>query len=234
MPYPVAKLPYGLRCRFHDLAAPLERYNLQIAAGNAAICPPMQTIEKCKIFTLLCENGVTTLYHRNGSSDPDKLMVLNENSLVCGNHFSFFKASVDYLTSTILQQILMKPNLLDLSMCDFSNNFLTTLRPFVVDCTRLQININSSVSFNDLVTTFPRLDKLIIRVSPHLPRTWLTELLQFSGRLTFLQFNMCSGIFNNVTCDELVTFLKAQKRGFRLVLDSLSITPEKRKTPTVG
>uniref|UniRef100_A0A7E4V920 HTH LytTR-type domain-containing protein n=1 Tax=Panagrellus redivivus TaxID=6233 RepID=A0A7E4V920_PANRE len=71
MPYPIAKLAYGLRCRLSDLATPSERYRLQEAAGNKDICPPkLQPIRQQVFLRISYKNGKPFVFDNHFHDTP--------------------------------------------------------------------------------------------------------------------------------------------------------------------
>uniref|UniRef100_A0A7E4W1Y6 FHA domain-containing protein n=1 Tax=Panagrellus redivivus TaxID=6233 RepID=A0A7E4W1Y6_PANRE len=77
MPYPIAKLAYGLRCRLSELTTPLERYNLQMAAGDVSICPPKLQIvyQSHQNIKFYCEDGTVSMCAIDDNVDNVSLIV---------------------------------------------------------------------------------------------------------------------------------------------------------------
>uniref|UniRef100_A0A7E4V692 F-box domain-containing protein n=1 Tax=Panagrellus redivivus TaxID=6233 RepID=A0A7E4V692_PANRE len=223
MPYPIANLAYGLRCRLHDLAEHLERYNLQIAAGAPSICPPIQVVQRKHTINFVRENGTLMLKGRNKTS---RRVILKKDSLVYAKDFAFLNLNSDDLESPVLKDLHVIPKLLTFVECDSSNNFFERVQTIFPCATNIFIGDMPGFTLTGLFNTFPKLEKLRLLLLPDVPKTWLTELLPFSGRLSSLMIEYCSDILNDTTCDQLVAFLKAQKPGFRLEVDEFTASKE--------
>uniref|UniRef100_A0A7E4VU28 NR LBD domain-containing protein n=1 Tax=Panagrellus redivivus TaxID=6233 RepID=A0A7E4VU28_PANRE len=163
MPYPIAKLPYGLRCRLTKLAVPLERYNLQIAAGNASICPPkLQRIrESMDNLHILCESGVITAYKTLISNEYTNQIDIGVDRLIrCKQDIVLRGFQVQDLKSDLFDTLLLETWNICMYECNLSKLFLEKLGALVQEHLLMSLRVKCFIEtaefepfdFNDLLT----------------------------------------------------------------------------------
>uniref|UniRef100_A0A7E4VY77 F-box domain-containing protein n=1 Tax=Panagrellus redivivus TaxID=6233 RepID=A0A7E4VY77_PANRE len=227
MPYPLSKLAYGLRSRLTDLATPVERYRLQVAAGNASICPPkIQRIlgfigSVPEIFPL---NGTITMGHNYEEFEYVKDMVLVENNLLkIKENVNLLGLSIGDLKSEIFDHLLLQWLWFSLEDCILSELFYKTLKTTFPELQKLEIfnNENESYNFNltDVLNVFHDLTELRIHCCTN--SNWITEVLQSTNRSPFELIMLFGGElskFGKFDFDDLLTLLKTQQPGFSLFI----------------
>uniref|UniRef100_A0A7E4ZXE3 F-box domain-containing protein n=1 Tax=Panagrellus redivivus TaxID=6233 RepID=A0A7E4ZXE3_PANRE len=183
MPFPIAKLPYGLRCRLSELSTPVERYNLQIAAGNLFICPPkLQYIQIIKALNFDCSDEEITV---DSIPPTDKQTdYIKDDSLTSCTEVTFTKAHEYHLSSDIFGHFLMQPKKLCLNKCDTGKPFIEKVSAMtstdVFDVMILGDTNSQTISITDVLTGFPKLESILfhdICVAP----TWMDDIMRFNG-----------------------------------------------------
>uniref|UniRef100_A0A7E4ZTD1 F-box domain-containing protein n=1 Tax=Panagrellus redivivus TaxID=6233 RepID=A0A7E4ZTD1_PANRE len=235
MPYPIAKLPYGLRSRLSKLATPHERYNLQLAAGNATICPPkLQLINKVSHdLDFTWKNDAISVF-KSKSFGEETPFVFSEDSFtyiskarIGLKRFDIQRVSSDTFRN-LIGRFLFRPWYLQLMVCIISKPFLNILSNLTsgsvkflrIDGSicRCQREARLVVSFLDLFDVFPPLEGIYFHYS-FLSSSWISDILKSkSQKLIKVSVIVLPEQFNTFEVDDLVTLLKTQSEGFHLTI----------------
>uniref|UniRef100_A0A7E4VU85 Leucine-rich repeat domain-containing protein n=1 Tax=Panagrellus redivivus TaxID=6233 RepID=A0A7E4VU85_PANRE len=229
MPYPIAKLAYGLRCRLHDLATPGERYRIQIAAGTPSICPPLQPKED-GLSQISFKNGIVT-WTDQWDSETKTIEFGTDNPVYCGCVFSFYNANAKDVASIPFSDYFIPTfDRICLNGCNLSASFFkkfaetdvfSNVKWFII--TR-NTNCEGSLNFADLLTAFPSVTYLNVHYNVPVDSTWMTDILKVNHEhLESISFTLTAQQAEFLTVDDFVHFLetemKLRGKAFRMTIE---------------
>uniref|UniRef100_A0A7E4ZS96 Thioredoxin-like_fold domain-containing protein n=1 Tax=Panagrellus redivivus TaxID=6233 RepID=A0A7E4ZS96_PANRE len=179
MVYPITCLPYGLRRRMSELATPIERYDLQVAAGQMNICPPrLQTIRTMDTaIQFKMENSILTVSEIMNDYQAKPFPVNEDDLIFCKKSVGFVNMRSEDLENPIFNNFKFDITVISFSDCDASANFYREVAAFTkTKPVHLCIFTNSTISFKDVFDAFPGTTKLSLKAT--LPNGWRSDLFR--------------------------------------------------------